>query len=55
MNGISFIGFNVGACDFLKFDWCKILNGYVNFSFNIMFLRITVVSVEKLANSRWFK
>ena len=29
MNGILFIDFNLPACDFLKFDWCKMLNGYV--------------------------
>ena len=27
--------------DFLKFDWCKMLNGYADFSFNIFSLRIT--------------
>ena len=25
MNGILFIDFNLVACDFLKFDWCKML------------------------------
>ena len=48
MNGILFIDFNLVACDFLKFDWCKMLNGYVDFSFNIFSLRMTVVSVETL-------
>ena len=47
MNGISFIDFNLVACDFLKFDWCKMLNGYVDFSFKI-FLRMPVVSVKTL-------
>ena len=28
MNGILFIDFNLVACDFLKFDWFKMLNGY---------------------------
>ena len=27
------------ACNFLNFDWCKILNGYVNLSFNILSMR----------------
>ena len=27
MNGILFIDFNLVACDFLKFDWYKMLNG----------------------------
>ena len=54
---ISFINFdfNLVACDFLKFDWCKMLNGYVDFSFNIFSLRMAVVSVETLENWRWFK
>ena len=52
MNGILFIDFNLAACNFLKFDWCKMLNGYVDFSFNIS-LRMTVVSVETVL--RWFK
>ena len=50
MNGILFIDFNLVACDFLKFDWCKMLNGYADFSFNIFSLRMTVVSVETLEN-----
>ena len=50
MNGTLFIGFKVVACDFLKFEWCKMLNGYVDFSFNIVSLRMTVVSVETLEN-----
>ena len=49
MNGILFIDFNLVACDFIKFDWCKMLNGYVAYSFNIS-LRMTVVSVETLEN-----
>ena len=48
MNGILFIAFNLVACDFLKFDWCKMLNSYVNFSFIILSLRMTVASVEML-------
>ena len=55
MNGILFIDFNLVACDFLKCDWCKMLNGYVGFSFNIFSLRMTVVSIETLENWRWFK
>ena len=31
MNGISFLDFNLVACDFLKFDWCKMLNGHADF------------------------
>ena len=50
MNCISFIDFNFVACDFLKFDKCEMLNGHVNFSFNILSLRMTVVSVETLEN-----
>ena len=50
MNDILFIDFNLAACDFLKFDWCKMLNGYLDFSFNILSLRMTVVSVETLEN-----
>ena len=41
---------HVVACDFLKFDWCKMLNGYVDFSFNIFSLRMTVLSVETMEN-----
>ena len=54
MNGILLIDFNLVACDFLKFELCKMLNGYVDFSFNI-FLKMTVVSVETLENWRCFK
>ena len=50
MKGISFIDFNLIASDFLKFDWCEMLNGYVDFSFNIFSLRMAVVSVETLEN-----
>ena len=50
MNGILFIDFNLVACDFLKLDWCKMLKGYVEFSFNTFPLRMTVVSVETLEN-----
>ena len=50
MNGILFIDVNLAACDFLKFDWCKMLNGYADFSFNIFSLRMTVESVETLEN-----
>ena len=35
MNGILLVDFNLVACDFLKYDWHKMLNGYVDFSFNI--------------------
>ena len=55
MNGILFIDFNLVACDFLKFDWCKMLNGYVDFSFNVFSSRMTVVSVKTVENSGWFK
>ena len=55
MNGILLIDFNLVACDFLKFDWCKMLNSYVDFSFNIFSLRMIVASVETLENWRWFK
>ena len=48
INKWYFIHFNFVACDFLKFDWCKMLNGYVNFSFDILSLKMTVVSVETL-------
>ena len=37
MNGIFFVDFNLVVCDFLKFDWCKMLNGHVDFSFNFFF------------------
>ena len=50
MNGILFIDFNLAAYVFLKFDWCKMLNVYVDFSFNIFTFRMTVVSVETLEN-----
>ena len=42
-------------CDFLKFDWCNMLNGYVDFSFSIFSLGMTVVSVETLENWGWYK
>ena len=45
MIGILFIDFNLVACDFLKFDLCKMLNGYVDFSFNSFSLRMTVVAL----------
>ena len=48
MNGILFIDFKLVAFDFLKFDWCRMLNGYADFSFNIFSLKMTVVLVEKL-------
>ena len=52
MNGILFIDldFNLVACDVLKFDWCKMLNGYIDFSFNIFSLRMIVALVERLEN-----
>ena len=50
MNGILFTDFNLAAYDFLKFDWYKMLNVYVDFSFNIFTFRMTVVSVETLEN-----
>ena len=49
MNGVLVIDFNLVACGFLKFDLCKMLNGYVYLSFNISLI-ITVVSVETLGN-----
>ena len=55
MIGISFIDFILVACNFLEFDLCKILNGYVNFSINIFSLKMAIVSVEILENCRWFK
>ena len=55
MNGILVIDFNFVACDFLRFDWYKMLNGYVDFSFIIFSLRMTVVSVKTLENWRLFK
>ena len=39
MNGILFIDFNLVARAFLKFDWYKMLNGYVDLSFSIFSLR----------------
>ena len=33
MNGILFIDFNLATCDFLTFDWYKMLNGYIGVSF----------------------
>ena len=33
MNGIVFIDFNLATCDFLTFDWYKMLNGYIGVSF----------------------
>ena len=50
MNSILIIDTNVVACDFLTFDWCEMLNSYVNFLFNMMSLRMTFVSVETLEN-----
>ena len=39
--------------DFLKFDWCKMLNDYVSFfSLTILPLRMTAVSVKTLKNLR---
>ena len=32
------------------FDWYEMLNGYVNFIFNILPLRMTAVQVETLKN-----
>ena len=44
--------------DFLEFSWCKMLNGYVNFTFKILSLRMTVVQskrwkVEDDLNKTW--
>ena len=50
MNGILFIDFNLVVCDFLKFDWYKMLNDYADFSFKILSVRMTVESVETLEN-----
>ena len=50
MNGTLFIDFILVACDLGKFDWCKIINGYVDFSINKFSLRMAVVSVENLEN-----
>ena len=55
MSDLLFIDFNFVACNFLKFNWCEMFNGYVDFSYNIFSLRITFVSVETLENWRWFK
>ena len=52
VNDILFIDFNLAAFDPLKFDWYKILNGYINFSFYALPLRMTVVLVETLQNLR---
>ena len=37
-------------CEFFHFDWCNMLNGYVNVLFDIFSLGMTVVSVETLEN-----
>ena len=50
MNGILFIDFKFVASDVFKIDWCKMLNGCLDFSLNTLFLRMTVVSVEMLEN-----
>ena len=55
MNDILFIGYNLVACDVITFGLCKMLNGYVDLSFSIFPLRMTVVSVETLEKRRWFK
>ena len=41
---------NFVASVLLKFDRCKMLNGYGNFLFNILSLRMTVSSDEMLGN-----
>ena len=51
MNGILMIDFSIVACDFLKLDWCKMLNSYMNFTFNILSFLIMndcCISVETL-------
>ena len=57
MNGILFLDFNLVACDFLKFDWWRMLNVYVDFLFNIFSLRMTVhlksLNVEYGLNKTW--
>ena len=50
MNGILFINFNLVARYFLTFHWFEMLNDYIDFLFNILSLRMTVVSVETLEN-----
>ena len=50
MKGISFIDLKHVVCDLLKFGWCIMLNGYVNFLVNTLSLRMTVVPVEALEN-----
>ena len=41
-------GSNLVACDFVMFQLIAILKQYVNFSFNIKSLTMTIVSVEAL-------
>lgn len=47
MNSILFIDFNRAACNVLKFDWFKMLNSYTKFSFNILFLRMTLYQSKR--------
>ena len=35
------------TCNFLKLDRCKMLNGYVNFTFKILSLKITMVQSKR--------
>ena len=39
MNGVLFIDFNLVACDFLKFDWSKMLHGDANYGHIRSFIR----------------
>ena len=55
MNGILLIDV---TCDFLKFDRCKMLNGYVDFTFKILSFRMTVAQskhwkIEDDLNKTW--
>ena len=50
MNGVLLIDFKFAVCNFLKLEWCKMLNGYVKFSFGILSWSKTVASVKTLRN-----
>ena len=55
MNVILFMCYNLVACDFPSFHSLEVLKSYAIFSFNILSLKITVVSAKTLKKWELFK
>ena len=48
MNGTLFIDFSLVVAIFVRFTGLEILNSYIDFSFNVFSLIMTVASIETL-------